>query len=160
MPIFCLLCWQNWMLQSEVGGICATCHAWKAFSSWSPREKRTLEVIATANPKSRLASPSFSNRWRYCSWSSFPLPIEIIPDWSPCRAKHPSSIEWQGFSRSGLITCSMISQLQDTRSQVESILLAPAKLKPKFYWGQNSDTTNSLKYRSRWSLCKAWGNAF
>lgn len=114
-------------------GMCATCHVYikdgmESLSPFSRREKRTLEVITTANACSRLACQAFVigegvvvelPSGMYVNTSE---DIEaLIGRRTEQNILHP--LNGKVLVEAGkLITRSMISQLQETRSQVGEYL--------------------------------------
>lgn len=114
-------------------GICATCHVYikNGMESLSPpgrREKRTLEVIATANPNSRLACQALVIGDGIVVEVPSGMNVNAIEDIESLigrRAEQNILHPLNGkvlVEADKLITRSMISQLQDTRLQVGEYL--------------------------------------
>lgn len=114
-------------------GMCSTCHVYikNGMESLSPvnrREKRTLEVITTAKPNSRLACQARVMGEGIVVEIPAGLYVNAIEDIEALigrRAEqdilHP--LNGKVLVEAGkLVTRSMISQLQDTRSQVGEYL--------------------------------------
>jgi len=114
-------------------GMCSTCHVYikNGMESLSPvnrREKRTLEVITTAKPNSRLACQARVMGEGIVVEIPAGLYVNAIEDIEALigrRAEqdilHP--LNGKVLVETGkLVTRSMISQLQDTRSQVGEYL--------------------------------------
>lgn len=110
-------------------GICATCHVYikNGMESLSPvgrREKRTLEVIATAKPNSRLACQALVVGEGIVVEVPSGMHVNAIEDIESLigrRAEQNILHPLNGkvlVEADKLITRSMIGQLQDTRSQV------------------------------------------
>ncbi len=118
-------------VMSECGGrgMCATCHVYiksgqESLSHIGRRERRTLEVITSANPNSRLACQALvigEGVVVELPAGKYVNAIEDIESLIGRRAEqdilHP--LDGRVLVEAGkLITRSMISQLQDTRTQV------------------------------------------
>jgi ferredoxin len=114
-------------------GMCSTCHVYikNGMESLSPvnrREKRTLEVITTAKPNSRLACQARVMGEGIVVEIPAGLYVNAIEDIEALigrRAEQDILHPLNGkvlVEASKLVTRSMISQLQDTRSQVGEYL--------------------------------------
>ncbi|WP_250121376.1 2Fe-2S iron-sulfur cluster-binding protein [Chroococcidiopsis sp. CCMEE 29] len=114
-------------------GMCSTCHVYikNGMESLSPvnrREKRTLEVITTAKPNSRLACQARVMGEGIVIEIPAGLYVNAIEDIEALigrRAEQDILHPLNGkvlVEASKLVTRSMISQLQDTRSQVGEYL--------------------------------------
>jgi ferredoxin len=114
-------------------GMCSTCHVYikNGMESLSPvnrRERRTLEVITTAKPNSRLACQARVMGEGIVVEIPAGLYVNAIEDIEALigrRAEQDILHPLNGkvlVEASKLVTRSMISQLQDTRSQVGEYL--------------------------------------
>jgi len=123
----------NVLQECEGRGMCSTCHVYikSGMESLSPlnrREKRTLEVITTARPNSRLACQARVIGNGVVVEVPAGIHMNAINDITALigrRAEqdilHP--LNSKVLVEAGkLITRSMISQLQDTRLQVKDYL--------------------------------------